>query len=189
MIEYLDMHILDLFQNAVASGASDIEISLVQDDRGVLRLGVRDNGVGMDDEALAAVRRGFYTSKPGKRVGLGLPLLRSVAEHCGGSFDLRSSHGRGTTVSASFCCDHIDLPPFENLAETLLAVLLGGDGARVRISCRGGGRDVEIDTAEVCSTLGDVPLLHPEVVGFLRTYLREHLDATSGGGEVSHTAG
>ncbi|MEN6369001.1 MAG: ATP-binding protein [Thermotogota bacterium] len=179
MIEYLDMHLLDLFQNALASGASEIDVSIDEGTDDFLRLVVRDNGFGMDEETLAAVDRGFYSSKSAKRVGLGIPLLRAVAEHCEGSFRIESASGRGTTVSASFRSDHIDLPPFDDLGETFLAMLVASTGPRVRIHCHLGGKDIDVDTAELAETLGDVPITHPGVIGFLRNYLRERLEPAS----------
>jgi hypothetical protein len=179
MIEYLDMHLLDLFQNALASGASEIDVSVEERADGHLCVSVRDDGAGMDEETLVAVDRGFYSSKSAKRVGLGIPLLRAVAEHCEGSFRIESAPGRGTTVSASFRSDHIDLPPFDDLGETFLAMLVASAGPRVRIRARVGGKDVDVDTAELADALGDVPLGHPDVIGFLRAYLSERLTPTS----------
>ncbi len=190
MIEYLDMHLLDLFQNALASGASEIEVTVDEGDDGFLRWKVSDNGAGMDNETLAAVERGFFSSKSEKRVGLGIPLLRAVAEHCGGCFRIESASGRGTTVSASFRSDHIDLPPFDDLGETFLAMLVASTGPRVRIDAHVGGKNVDVDTAELAEALGDVPLGHPDVIGFLRSYLRERLTPTySPPGTASQTPG
>jgi hypothetical protein len=175
VIETLDMHILDLFQNALASGASEISVTIAcrpAEDR--LTLEVSDNGRGMDESTLAAVERGYYSSKCEHCVGLGIPLLRETAEHCGGAFAIVSRPGEGTTVTASFQRSHIDLPPFGDLSGTLLALLVASDHRRVRILCDGGS-GFEVDTAELATWLDDVPLGHPDVIGFLRAYLRERL--------------
>jgi hypothetical protein len=105
---------------------------------------------------------------------LGIPLLRETAEHCGGAFAIVSRPGEGTTVTASFQRSHIDLPPFGDLSGTLLALLVASDHRRVRILCDGGS-GFEVDTAELATWLDDVPLGHPDVIGFLRAYLRERL--------------
>ncbi len=175
MIEFLDMHLLDLFQNSLASGASEIHVTMDEGTDGYLRLSVVDDGVGMDEETLAAVEEGFFSSKSERSVGLGIPLLRAVAEHCDGSFRIESAPGKGTTVSATLRRGHIDLPPFDDLVETFLTMLVASQGARVRIHCSLGATCVDVDTAEMGRVLGEVPLTHPDVIGFLRTYLAERL--------------
>lgn len=190
MIQFLDMHLLDLFQNAVASGASEIILSIAEGPDGFLRLSVTDNGRGMDAETLAAVDQGFFSSKSEKHVGLGIPFLRAVAEHCDGSFRIESAPGHGTKVEASFRKDHIDLPPFDDLGETFLAMLVASQGTRVRVHCRLGATCVDVDTGEMAGALGEVPLDHPDVIGFLRAYLAERLASTSDlPGRASQTAG
>ena len=60
---------------------------------------VVDNGEGMTDEVRRRALDVFYTTKPrGLGTGLGLPLVRGVAERCGGRLEIESSPGVGTTV-------------------------------------------------------------------------------------------
>ncbi len=169
------MHILDLFQNALASGASEVSVRfacLPDDDRLVFE--IRDNGSGMDDETLAAVRRGYYSSKCERCVGLGIPLLRATSEHCGGSFTIQSRRGVGTTVTATFQLTHIDLPPYGDLSETFLTLLVTSGDRRIRLAfdC---GETFVVDTDELDRELAGVPRSHPEVIGFLRTFLEDRL--------------
>jgi anti-sigma regulatory factor (Ser/Thr protein kinase) len=176
MIEELDMHLLDLVQNAFTAGASEVEVRVrcdAQTDR--LTLEVSDNGRGMDEPTLQAVRRGYYSSKSSKSVGLGIPLLRETAEHCNGRFLIESRVGKGTTVVAEFQMSHMDLPPFGDLAATFLAMLVTTDASSVRINYRCDGRALDIDTASMSDLLGDVPLQHPEVVQFLKGYIQERI--------------
>lgn len=58
---------------------------------------VSDTGPGMDADARAKAFKPFYTSKP-RGLGLGLPLLRRVVQRFGGSVELDSAPGQGTTV-------------------------------------------------------------------------------------------
>jgi hypothetical protein len=175
VIESLDMHILDLFQNALASGASEITIRIdCRSEEDTLTMEISDNGRGMDAETLAAVERGTYSSKCERCVGLGLPLLRATAEQCGGRFKIQSHPGEGTTVTATMERTHIDLPPFEDLAETLLALLVTSGGRRVRllVDCRS---PFELDTDELDAALGGIVRTHPDVIAFLRNFLAERL--------------
>jgi two-component system sensor histidine kinase RegB len=60
---------------------------------------VTDHGQGMPEDVAKRAGEPFYTTKaPGKGMGLGLFLVRLVAERCGGMLRIRSEPGRGTTV-------------------------------------------------------------------------------------------
>jgi two-component system, sensor histidine kinase RegB len=60
---------------------------------------VRDEGQGMPEAVLQRAGEPFFTTKaPGEGMGLGLFLARSLAEQLGGSLELRSKAGEGTTA-------------------------------------------------------------------------------------------
>ena len=62
-------------------------------------LTVRDYGVGMSPEVASQVFDPYFTTKPdGQGLGLGLPLVYSLAEGLGGFVDLTSAPGAGTLV-------------------------------------------------------------------------------------------
>lgn len=58
---------------------------------------IRDNGPGITPKNMGLIFKPFFTSKT-KGLGLGLPLVRRVVERLGGSVDVDSSPGEGTTV-------------------------------------------------------------------------------------------
>jgi PAS domain S-box-containing protein len=61
---------------------------------------VDDNGPGMDEEVLRHAPEPFFTTKRRTlSTGLGLALVHGVAQAAGGSVDIRSAPGRGTTVT------------------------------------------------------------------------------------------
>ena len=122
-----------------------------------------------------AVQRGFFSTKSTRSVGLGIPLLREVAEHCDGSFDIESRPGIGTTVTARFRRCHIDLPPFGSLAKTFLNILVTSSGRCVSITYRCGSRELVVDTDKLRDVLGDASLQHPEVIQFLQGYIGEQI--------------
>jgi len=63
---------------------------------------VRDTGVGMDEESLARVFEPYFSTKA-SGTGLGLPIARRNVEVSGGTIDVESQKGVGTTV-------HVRLP-------------------------------------------------------------------------------
>lgn len=86
--------LLSLVKNAFdAAGDQPVTIEGVEHN-GVVQVIVRDQGPGMNDEALRRAGEPFYTTKePGRGMGLGLFLARMFAERCGGTLTLRSDRG------------------------------------------------------------------------------------------------
>ena len=119
-MEDVSLHILDIAENALRAGAKHITIRLAQGkqaDRLVLE--VTDDGEGMDEETMERSVDPFFTTKHGKKIGLGLPLLAQAAEEAGGKLEVQSAPGKGTKVIATFGLSHIDRKPLGNIEETL----------------------------------------------------------------------
>lgn len=65
----------------------------------MVRLVITDNGEGMPADVARRAFDLFFTTKPrGMGTGLGLALVRSVAEQAGGTATLQSAPGKGTSV-------------------------------------------------------------------------------------------
>jgi len=119
-MEDVSLHILDIVENALRAGAKNVVIRLAQctrEDRLVLE--VADDGEGMNEETMKRSLDPFFTTKQGKRVGLGLPLLAQAAEEAGGKLEVQSAPGQGTKVIATFRLSHIDRKPLGDIEETL----------------------------------------------------------------------
>lgn len=87
-----------LVQNALDSRpGGEVEIEVYA--HGTLGIAIRDSGPGMPPEVLARAGEPFFTTKdPGKGMGLGLFLARSVVERVGGGMVIDSEAGHGTVV-------------------------------------------------------------------------------------------
>jgi len=119
-MEDVSLHVLDIVENALRAGASNVSIRLARsksDDRLILE--VTDDGEGMNEETMRRSVDPFFTTKGGKRVGLGLPLLAQAAEEAGGRLEVQSAAGQGTKVFATFRLSHIDRKPLGNMEETV----------------------------------------------------------------------
>jgi len=101
----LKQALLNLLLNAKQSieGGGRVEI-LGRRDGSHLRLQIRDDGSGIHEDELERVFEVYYSaSKQGS--GLGLPIARRVAEEHGGSLELESTVGVGTTVTVNLPID------------------------------------------------------------------------------------
>jgi signal transduction histidine kinase len=72
---------------------------------GGIAFDVRDTGIGMTPEEISIALQPFGQLDSGLNrrhdgTGLGLPLARSLVELHGGTLDIHSEKGRGTTVTA-----------------------------------------------------------------------------------------
>jgi signal transduction histidine kinase len=61
-----------------------------------VRLAVRDEGVGMDDETVQHIFDPFFTTKEGKGSGMGLSTVYGVVRQSGGAISVETRVGRGT---------------------------------------------------------------------------------------------
>lgn len=63
-----------------------------------VRLRVSDTGSGMDQQTMDHLFEAFFTTKPvGVGTGLGLSMVKELADRCGGFIELRSAPGEGAT--------------------------------------------------------------------------------------------
>jgi len=149
----LSLHILDLVENSIRAEASIIAVTVDQQpDRDLLRIIIEDNGPGLNVPPDKAVDP-FYTTKSGKRTGLGLSLFKATAELAGGTLTLSQSPLGGLAVEATMQLRHIDRLPLGDLSASLFSVAL--TNPHIDFWCRliAGSTDREIRLSEMSDEL------------------------------------
>lgn len=173
----LSLHVLDIAENSVRAEATCIHITIEQSERAdTLSITISDNGRGMSPELLSRVTDPFTTTRTTRRVGLGIPLFKDAAEMTGGSFSIESTEGKGTTTRAVFGLSHIDRPPEGDLTGSVLALIQGSPDVDFVYTVRTDRGSFTCDTRELREILGDVPLNEPEILTWIRGYIRENTE-------------
>lgn len=110
----IEQVLLNLVVNArdAASGAGHrIDVSTGIED-GAAVLTVRDTGTGMAPEVLDRAVEPFYSTKSKTEgTGLGLAIVYGIANRMGGTVDIESTLGTGTTVTVTFPLADRDVDP------------------------------------------------------------------------------
>jgi hypothetical protein len=172
----LSMHIMDIFQNSIRAGASEIELEIVENTVGnTFRLTFIDNGYGMDEETVMHVTDPFFTTRTTRKVGLGLPLLRQNCEQAGGYLQITSGIGKGTRVDAVFAHNHIDRPPLGDIAGAIVLTASAYPDIRFIYRHQKDGKTYLFDTEEVKKTLDGLSIQLPEIIRYLREMIDENL--------------
>jgi hypothetical protein len=173
-VRELALHVLDILVNAVEAGATRVELTIDEDQRGDrLTITIRDNGRGMDAATLAHITSPFFTTRDTRHVGLGLPLFAAAAERADGQLVVASAPGQGSTVTATFGYFHPDRQPMGDLAGTLLAFLLSQQAPDLHYHHRVDEEAFDFDTVDIRTALGAVPLSNPTVRWWLDGFLQE----------------
>lgn len=122
----LSLHILDIAENSVNAEAKNITIEVIESEsKDELCVSIKDDGKGMDEKTAEESVNPFFTTKKGKRFGLGLALFAQAVKETGGTIKIESRPFYGTEINAVFKLNHPDVKPLGNIAETIAALVMG----------------------------------------------------------------
>ena len=100
--------LLNLLDNAIkySAGRKRVAVRLAETD-GHVEVSVSDQGIGIPAEDRERIFEAFFRSPTAVRhdpkgVGLGLKIVKHIMDAHGGTIDIRSKPGKGTTVTLSF---------------------------------------------------------------------------------------
>lgn len=179
-MQELSLNVMDIAQNSIVAGASltviQVKESLPRDE---LVISVTDNGKGMSPEHVAHVIDPFFTTRTTRSVGLGVPLFKMQAELTGGSFQIESELGKGTSLTAVFKPSSVDMIPLGDINSTIQLLISSNPDrdfvfTRSYEDERGDSREFSLKTEELREVLGDeVSLSQPDVVMWIKDFLAE----------------
>lgn len=176
MMQDLAMAILDIANNAIRARACCVQITLWESQKhDFLKLEVDDDGCGMDEQTCAQAQDPFFTTRTTRRIGLGIPFFKGIAQQCQGDFTLRSQPGRGTHIGLCVRKSHWDVPPWGNLAETMITLIQASETIRWILEVRTDSGKFHLDTAEIQKELEEVSLCEPSILIWIRDYIEEQL--------------
>ena len=116
--------LMNLIFNAVDAMPGGGAITLAtrwEPDTGLVALEVTDTGTGMDEATRLRCLEPFFTTKGEKGTGLGLAMVYGIVQRFGGTIDIASTPGAGTTFALRF--------PVFTEGESLTGDAYGGDPA------------------------------------------------------------
>ena len=90
----LEQVLINLIKNAYEGGATEVELTMLQEERSVIC--IKDNGCGMSPDVLDHAFIPFFTTKS-TGTGIGLSLCRQIILKHGGTIRVESEEGKGTT--------------------------------------------------------------------------------------------
>ncbi len=176
----LSLYILDITMNSVKAGALNISI-LLSENAGIFTFNVKDDGCGMTKEQLQKLSDPFFTTRTTRKVGLGIPFLKMLAEQTGGDVEIVSKSEKeyadhGTELKARFNMKSIDFIPLGDIVSTVITLIQGSPDINFVFEHKKEEGTVRIDTSELREILGDVPLSSPEVLEWIKEYLTEQYE-------------
>ena len=191
-MDELSLYVLDITMNSVRAGATEISITL-SDDGEWLTFSVSDNGCGMTKEQLERLSDPFFTTRKTRKVGLGIPFLKMLAEMTGGYVTVTSVHesadeNHGTTTKARFNRNHIDFIPLGDMVETVKTLIQGAPDIDFTFTHTFPMGEVRLSCRELREILGDISLAEPDILVWLDGYLREQYEEISNGSNSADNA-
>jgi hypothetical protein len=150
--------ITDLVQNSIEADATKITLS-VKETKKNLKVVIADNGKGMSAETIERAKDPFYSDgikHKHRKVGLGLPFLFQTAEMTGGTAEIESKEGAGTTVTFSVDPQHMDLPMFGNFTTAVVTLMTYGFDGNLTVKRTIDKQNYEVSKNELIEVLGDL---------------------------------
>ncbi len=149
--------ITDLVHNSIEANAKEITLN-VEETETNLKVVIQDNGKGMSAETLEKAKDPFWSDgkHEHRKVGLGLPFLFQTSEMTGGSAEIETKEGTGTTVTFNLDPQNVDLPMFGNFVSTAVSLMTYGFEGNLTIEHSRNRKNYSVSKNELTDALGNL---------------------------------
>ena len=175
-MDELALNILDIAYNSIRAQARQIDIRINDSlQKNIVDIEITDNGQGMTKEEVDKVIDPFFTTRTTRKVGLGIPLFKQSAELTGGYLSIHSQKNQGTKVKTRFIKNHIDTPIMGNIIETIMTLIQADENIDYVFEYETDNIHFIMNTQDIKSILEEVKITEPEVIVWLKDYMKEGL--------------
>lgn len=176
----ISMHILDIVMNSVKAKATLIDI-FIEDSikNNWLKLIIKDNGIGMDNEMIKVATNPFFTTRTTRRVGLGLSMLKENCERCNGYLRINSKLGEGTIVDCCFERNNIDMAPLGNMGDTILTIINSLRECELLYNHITDEGSFTFSTVEIKDVLDVSSINNSKILLWIKEYINENIKSIS----------
>ena len=175
-MEEIAMYILDIVNNSIRAGSNNIHVFIKDSVKeNIVHVMIVDDGCGMNETQLNKVTDPFYTSRTTRNVGLGVPMFKDSVEMSGGTFNIQSLENDGTLIEGTYIKDHLDTPPMGDIIETMITLIQFDENINYIFEYNEDDHEFVLNTIDIKEILEDVPINIPEVLNWLREYIKEGL--------------
>jgi signal transduction histidine kinase len=105
--ELMEYAVYNLLTNAVKYSPAETHVRVTSSSqRGMLRLSVADQGIGMDKKEVENIFRKFYRTEKAQKsgevgTGIGLSIVEQIVTHHGGKIEVLSTPGKGSVFTVA----------------------------------------------------------------------------------------
>lgn len=172
----LSLHILDIVMNSVKAKSKLIEISIYESNmENLIKINIKDNGIGMDSETLKNVTNPFYTTRTTRKVGLGIPLLKEAAERSNGYFKIISRLNIGTEIECTFEKNNIDRAPIGNIGDTMMVLINSLEDCEMIYKHVINDKEFIFSTIQIKELLDGANIKDNNVIIWIKEYINENI--------------
>ncbi|NLL28357.1 MAG: ATP-binding protein [Bacteroidales bacterium] len=171
----LSLHILDISDNSLRANSQNVSFTIIIDDDGILSLTIKDDGKGMEPEMVKQVLNPFFSTRTNRKIGLGLPLLKQNAEKSGGSFNIESELGKGTTVTAKFNTKNIDCIPLGDIAGVMTIIFTSNPTKNIEFEYKKAENQFFLNTFALVNIFGDENLQDVWIQKELKQFINNNI--------------
>ncbi len=176
-MDNLALYILDLVQNSIEAKAEHIRVDMVETHQ--LCLTIKDDGCGMSEENVAKAMSPFYTTRKTRKVGMGLSLIKMLAEQTEGNFSLTSTLNQGTELKVCFNHHHMDMPQMGNLGEMIMMIAIHPQVKHFDFHYTNAPKAYQFDLDAIRTMFQDTLMDHEVMQGLIQ-YINQEIDIVRG---------